>query len=65
MPSDRSRRQSPSHEARGEREHTSIDRNAEEALRTLVRVLAREAARELFARSCVSVDSDDPPEGKP
>jgi hypothetical protein len=37
--------------ARREREDISIDRNADEALRSLVRVLAREAAREFFENS--------------
>jgi hypothetical protein len=32
-----------------------IDRQAEEALRSLVRVLARHAAQELFATACVAV----------
>lgn len=65
MSSDRSRRHGPSKEAQGGREDTSLDRFADEALRSLVRVLAREAARELFAKSCVSTDNDDMPEAKP
>ena len=64
MSGDRSRRRSESKEAHAERENVSIDRSAEEALRTLVRVLAREAARELFEKSCLAVDRDDAPEGK-
>ena len=34
----------------------AIDRQAEEALLNLVRILAREAARELFAKSCLTAD---------
>ena len=64
MSSDRSRRPGVSKEAQREREHTSIDRHADEALRSLVRVLAREAARELFATSCVTADNDASPEGQ-
>ena len=66
MSSDRSRRRhGMSKGAQHERENISVDRNADEALRSLVRVLAREAARELFAKSCGSVkDDDDAPEGK-
>ena len=66
MSSDRSRRRHRvSKGAQGERDITSIDRTAAEALRSLVRVLAREAARELFEKSCVSMENDDAPEGKP
>ena len=66
MSSDRSRRRhGVSKGAQRERDITSIDRNADEALRSLVRVLAREAARELFEKSCVRVENDDAPEGKP
>jgi hypothetical protein len=64
MARDRSRRRSVSKEAQAERENVSIDRSAEEALRTLVRILAREAARELFEKSCLAVDGDDAREGK-
>jgi hypothetical protein len=59
MSSDRSRRRGVIKAARHERENVSIDRNADEALRSLVRVLAREAARELFARSCVTPEGED------
>ena len=62
MARDRSRRRSVSKEAQAERDNVSIDRSAEEALRTLVRVLAREAAREVFEKSRLTVD--DVPEGK-
>jgi len=59
MSLDRSRRRGVSKEAQRVRANISIDRNADEALRSLVRVLAREAARELFAKSCVRHASDD------
>ena len=62
MARDRSRRRSVSGEAQRERENVSIDRSAEEALRSLVRILAREAARELFEKSRGTVD--DVPEAK-
>ena len=64
MSSDRSRRRDVSKGAQHERESISIDRNADEALRSLVRVLAREAARELFAKSCMTHEGDDAPEGQ-
>jgi hypothetical protein len=65
MSSDRSRRRGISEGAQRARENISIDRNADEALRSLVRVLAWEAARDLFATSCVSHEGDDdPPEGQ-
>jgi hypothetical protein len=61
----RSRRRGVSKEAHPERDTVSIDRGAEEALRSLVRILAREAARELFERSSLTVEeSDDAPKGK-
>jgi len=66
MSSERSRRRhGVSKGAQHERDITSIDRNAEEALRSLIRVLAREAARELFEKSFVSVENGDAPEDKP
>jgi hypothetical protein len=64
MSSDRSRRGGVSKKAHHERETVSIDRGAEEALRSLVRILAREAARELFEKSSLTVESDDAPKGK-
>ena len=64
MSSDRSRHHGVSKEAQRVREDASIDRHAEEALRSLVRVLAREAARELFANSCVTPDNDASAEGQ-
>lgn len=63
MSSDRTRRRSGSKQPTCEREDVSIDRNADEALRSLVRVLAREAARELFEKSSPTVESDDGPKG--
>jgi hypothetical protein len=63
MSSDRSRRRGASKRAQRERDDISIDRNADEALRSLVRVLAREAARELFAKSCVRHEGDEAPKG--
>ena len=39
-------------------------RNVDEALRSLVRILAREAARELFATSGARHEGDDTPEGQ-
>ena len=66
MSSDRSRRRhGVSKGTQRERDITSIDRSVDEGLRSLVRVLAREAARELFEKSCGSVENDDAPEGKP
>jgi hypothetical protein len=65
MSSDRSRRHGPSKMARDEHAETSIDRHAGEALRALVRVLAREAARELFAKSCERIASEQSREGRP
>jgi hypothetical protein len=62
MARDRSRRDGVSKEAQRERENVSIDREAEEALRALVRILAREAARELFERSCLIVGGESAPE---
>lgn len=64
MSADRTRRRGGSHHPDGERDNTTIDRHAEEALRSLVRVLAREAARELFAKSCVTADNDVAAEGQ-
>lgn len=59
MSSDRSRRRGMSKRAQREREDISIDRNADEALRSIVRVLAREAAREFFEKSYVRHDGKD------
>lgn len=65
MSADRSRRRDPGkNPERGDRDNTTIDQHAEEALRSLVRVLAREAARELFAKSCVTADNDVSAEGQ-
>jgi len=63
MSSDRSRRPEPRRGAHRDREDVSIDQNADEALRSLVRVLAREAAREFFVQS-VTHDGNDTPEGE-
>ena len=63
MSADRSRRRDTSKAAQGECDNTTIDHHAEEALRSLVRVLAREAARELFAKSCVT-NNDASAEGQ-
>lgn len=63
MVSDRSRRRDVSKVAQRERD-VSIDRNADEALRSLVRVLAREAARVLFAKSDVTHQGNDAPKGR-
>jgi hypothetical protein len=59
MSSDRSRRRRVSEGARREREDISIDRSADEALRSLVRVLAREAAREFFENSSTRHEGSD------
>jgi len=64
MSSDRSRQRDVSKGAQREREDISIDRNADEALRGLVRVLAREAARELFAKPSMRHEGDDAPKGQ-
>jgi hypothetical protein len=58
MSADRLRRRDTRKAAEGQRDNTTIDDHAEEALRSLVRVLAREAARELFAKSCVDANDD-------
>jgi hypothetical protein len=63
MSSDRSRRRESSRGAHRDREDVSIDQNADDALRSLVRVLAREAAREFFVQS-VRHDGDDTPKGE-
>jgi hypothetical protein len=54
---DRSRHCESPNDDPGERHKTTIDHKAEEALRSLVRVLARQAAQELFATTCVAVDN--------
>jgi hypothetical protein len=64
MSSDRSRRRESSRTAHRDREDVSIDQNADDALRSLVRVLAREAAREFFVQSSVRHDGDDAPKGE-
>ena len=64
MSSDRSRRRESSRGAHRDREEVSIDQNADEALPNLVRVLAREAAREFFVQSSVRNDGDDTPKGE-
>jgi hypothetical protein len=64
MSSDRSRRRESSRGAHRDREDVSIDQNADDALRSLVRVLAREAAREFLVRSSVRHDGDDTPKGE-
>ena len=64
MSSDRSRRRGSSKRtAHSDREDVSIDQNADDALRSLVRVLAREAAREFFVQSSVSHDGQDTAKG--
>ncbi len=64
MSSDRSRRRGSSRRAaHSDREDVSIDQNADEALRSLVRVLAREAAREFLMQSSVTHDGEDTPKG--
>jgi hypothetical protein len=64
MSSDRSRRRESSRGAHRDREDVSINQNADDALRSLVRVLAREAAREFFGQSSVRHDGDDTPKGE-
>jgi hypothetical protein len=64
MSSDRSQQRGVSKGAPREREDISIDRHADEALRSIVRVLAREAARELFATSSMRNEGDDAPKGQ-
>lgn len=63
MSSDRSRRPDVSKGPQREGKDISIDLNADEALRAIVRVLAREAARELFAGSSMRHEGDDAPKG--
>ena len=63
MSSDRSRRPDVSKGPQREGKDISIDLNADEALRAIVRVLAREAARELFASSSMPHEGDDAPKG--
>jgi len=64
MSSDRSRQRDVSKGAQRECDDISIDRHADEALRSIVRVLAREAARELFATSSMRNEGDDAPKGQ-
>lgn len=64
MAADRSRGRDTSRARDDDRSETTIDQYAEEALRSLVRVLAREAARELFAKSCVDADNQRSAEGQ-
>lgn len=59
MSSDRSRRHDDGTSATAGGSVTAID-DAHEALRTLVRVLAREAAREVFAKSCAAAETASP-----
>ena len=56
---ERSRRRRLSERAQGDGANTPNGRYADEALRVLVRILAREAARELFERSCVSPKNEN------
>ncbi|HVL69351.1 MAG TPA: hypothetical protein VM364_18990 [Vicinamibacterales bacterium] len=62
MSADRKRRRGVIRDADGVRDITTIDERAEEALRSLVRILARKAARELFAKSCVIAENPVPAE---
>ena len=64
MSSDRSRQPDVRKGPQSERKGISVDRNADEALRAIVRVLAREAARELFASSSMLHEGDDSPKGQ-
>ena len=65
MSVDRSRRRDARDGAQRNRDSTTIDQHGEESLRTLVRILAREAARELFAKSWVAAAKGDvAPEGQ-
>lgn len=65
MSAKRTRRSGVKRPAPGERDNTTtIDERAEEALRSLVRILAVEAARELFAKSCESSDNPACSEGQ-
>ena len=64
MSSDRSRQPDVRQGPQRERKDISVDRNADEALRAIVRVLAREAARELFATSSMRNEGDDAPKGQ-
>jgi hypothetical protein len=63
MSSDRSRRPDVSKGPQREGKDISIDLNADEALRAIVRVLAREAARELYASSSMRHEGEDAPKG--
>ena len=64
MSSDRSRQPDARKGPQRERKDILVDRNADEALRAIVRVLAREAARELFASSSMRHEGDDSPKGQ-
>jgi len=56
---ERSRRRRLSERAQRGAANTPCDEHTDEALRVLVRILAREAARELFERSCVSPKNEN------
>jgi hypothetical protein len=64
MSADRSRRRDARKVAQRDSDKTTIDHHAEESLRSLVRILAREAARELFAKSSAAADSVGSAEGQ-
>lgn len=63
---ERSRQRRLAERARRQGANTPTGGHADEALRSLVRILAREAARELFERSCVSPNTKNTAEdGRP
>ena len=64
MSADRSRRRDARKVAQRDSDKTTIDYHAEESLRSLVRILAPEAARELFAKSSAVADSVASAEGQ-
>ncbi len=64
MSADRPRRRDL-REPQGERDDTTTtDQRADEALRSLARILARETARELFAKSYAAAENDISVEGQ-
>ena len=63
---EQSRRRRPSERSQGNGADTPTGRYADEALKTLVRILARQAARELFEQACVNPNTETTAEdGRP
>ena len=66
MSGERSHQRDAGEHAHAEGANTPTGRYAHEALRALARILARQAAQELFEKSRVSLDtSNNPEDGRP